>query len=490
MPPKHRDGDTVAVIPGQWISHAHTAAAYAAFFGAFIVGVALHYEKIVQNEHFGYPIEWFPSVSATIGDRYPERAVFQIFIAICSGPRFLLVFLFYCLVNRKGESGAKWVAGVGVFRTLTCGGWTYVTSTDDHDWHDIFMISYLVATLPWTIGCLIMSPPNPRTIQLRKYLASAFFGTIVPLVYFFIQHKVHRVPGAYTTYAFFEWSLVLLDVAFDAVTAFDFSTFEVVVKDVKGLSRGDKQRVHDAVLEKEKNKPAGQVFNSSARWQEALDAVCDVFIGFVFWTVLTSLGLLVWYFPLWHMGISGYEAAVMSTISPLMLGIPPIRRFSLKYPYVLHLLMGMFGLSAYLINSPEGRLGQISLAVWIGCLAWVATWYRGRGDSKNLEARISAWLIGLIASSVAKYAFQTNNPLWPVMHEANGGWNKTGVFLFSLASSWILYRQKQIPEGTQQLQEKPKGSSALAGLGIGGLVFGLHSLLSDSSTLIIWVWEG
>lgn len=182
-------------IPGQWISHAHTAAAYAAFFGAFIVGVALHYEKIVQNEHFGYPIEWFPSVSATIGDRYPERAVFQVFIAICSGPRFLLVFLFYCLVNRKGESGAKWVAGVGVFRTLTCGGWTYVTSTDDHDWHDIFMISYLVATLPWTIGCLMMSPPNPKTIQLRKYLASAFFGTIVPLVYFFIQHKVHRVPG-------------------------------------------------------------------------------------------------------------------------------------------------------------------------------------------------------------------------------------------------------------------------------------------------------
>lgn len=43
---------------------------------------------------------------------------------------------------------------------------------------------------------------------------------------------------AYTTYAFFEWALVLLDVGFDAVTAMDFSSFEVVVKDVKGLSRG------------------------------------------------------------------------------------------------------------------------------------------------------------------------------------------------------------------------------------------------------------
>src|SRR5690242_18690115 len=62
----------------------------------------LHYHKIVQNEiavskHCheilksyqqqaqGYPEEWFPSVSATIGDRYPERSVFMLFIALTSG---------------------------------------------------------------------------------------------------------------------------------------------------------------------------------------------------------------------------------------------------------------------------------------------------------------------------------------------------------------------------------------------------------------------
>ena len=33
----------------------------------------------------GYPDEWFPSVSSTIGDRYPERSVFQVFIAMTSG---------------------------------------------------------------------------------------------------------------------------------------------------------------------------------------------------------------------------------------------------------------------------------------------------------------------------------------------------------------------------------------------------------------------
>lgn len=43
---------------------------------------------------------------------------------------------------------------------------------------------------------------------------------------------------AYTIYAFFEWALVLFDVGFDAITVLDFESVELIVKDVKGLSRG------------------------------------------------------------------------------------------------------------------------------------------------------------------------------------------------------------------------------------------------------------
>lgn len=235
---KDKDGGIVLSFNGQWVSWAHTAVAYTAFFSALIVGVSLHYHKIVQNEFYGYPDEWFPSVSATIGDRYPERSFFMIFIAITSGPRFALVGLWYILTRRPNSKLPGFVASMGLLRTLTCGGWTYITSTDDHDWHDILMISYIVCTLPWTTGCIALSPPNPSAIQWRKRLAGLFFGTLVPLIYFFIQHKVHRVAGAYTTYAFFEWALILFDVAFDAVTALDFNTFEILVRDAKGASKG------------------------------------------------------------------------------------------------------------------------------------------------------------------------------------------------------------------------------------------------------------
>ncbi|KAI4279393.1 MAG: hypothetical protein LQ337_000316 [Flavoplaca oasis] len=488
MAPKVREGDAVVALSGKWVSWAHTAMAYSAFVGALVTGLALHYQKIVQNEYYGYPQEWFPSVSATIGDRYPERAVFQFFIAMTSGPRLALVFLWYTLTARPNTSLPKIIAGVGVFRTLSCGGWTYVTSTDDHGWHDIFMISYLVATLPWTLGCLALSPNNPKAVRYRKILAGSFFGTLVPLVYYFIQHKVHKVPGAYTIYAFYEWALILFDVGFDAVTALDFDGFELVVRDVKGSSRGKSQQVADAVLQNEKDKPIGNVFGAQFSWAEALDAAADVYNGFVFWSMLTSLGLTVWYFPLWHMGISGYEAIVMCTASPFLLVNASIRSLVIQNVRLVHLL-SLSGLLAYLVKTPDYRLFSVGFGVAMSCLAWTATWYAERAQLRRLESRILAWSIGLTASSVAKFAFQTNNPIWPIMHAENGGWNKVGLLLAALA---IARSTRTVTDnrGGIDLADRPRTSPFFASLGLAGLLFGLHSLLSDSSTMILWVWEG
>ncbi|KAI4189698.1 MAG: hypothetical protein LQ348_003761 [Seirophora lacunosa] len=505
MAPKFREGDVVVAFSGTWVSWVHTVVAYSAFIGALVTGLSLHYKKIVENEYYGYPEEWFPSVSATIGDRYPERSVFQFFIAMTSGPRFLLVFLWYILTARSNSNLPKVVAGVGVFRTLSCGGWTYVTSTDDHGWHDIFMISYLVATLPWTLGCLALSPHNTKAVKYRKIMAGSFFGTLVPLIYFFIQHKIHKVPGAYTIYAFFEWALILFDVGFDAVTALDFEGFELVVRDLNGSSRGKMKQVADDVLEKgyvhiesvrelkissacRKDKPIGNVFGSGLLWTEALDAAADVYNGYVFWSMLTSLGLTVWYFPLWHMGISGYEVIVMCTVSPFLLVNASMRSLIIRNIRLVHFI-SLSGLLAFLVTTPEIRLFAVGLGVSTSCLAWTATWYAERSQVTRLESRVLAWSIGLIASATAKFACWTNNPIWPIMHAENGGWNKLGLVLAVLAT-WRSTKPLNLPRGGVDLADRPQTSSSLASLGLAGLLFGMHSLLSDSSTMILWVWEG
>jgi len=73
------DASTIAVI--------HTYLAFTAFSSALLIGTVLHYKKIVKNGVAGYPEEWFPSVSATIGDWYPERSIFQILVALNSGSK-------------------------------------------------------------------------------------------------------------------------------------------------------------------------------------------------------------------------------------------------------------------------------------------------------------------------------------------------------------------------------------------------------------------
>ncbi|CAL5870220.1 uncharacterized protein PFLUO_LOCUS4455 [Penicillium psychrofluorescens] len=488
MAPRYKDGDAVVAFNGKWVSYTHTVVAYAAFLSALIVGVALHYHKIVQNEHYGYPDEWFPSVSATIGDRYPERSFFQVFIAMTSGPRFALVFLWYILTARPNSTLPKIVAGVGIFRTLTCGGWTYVTSTDDHDWHDIFMISYLVATLPWTLGCLALSPNNRRAVKYRKIMAGLFFGTLVPLIYYFIQHKVHKVPGAYTKYAFFEWALILFDVGFDAVTALDFEGFELVVRDIKGISRGQSKTTADTVLEKEKGKSVGNTFGEGFFWTEIVDAASDVYNGFVFWTIVTALPVLVWYFPLWHMGISGYEVAIVAVLSPILFAIPGVKYAATKNLRLLHLL-SLLGLLAYRFQDPANRLFVTSFALSTTCVAWTTSWFSERGNTPRLETRILAWGIGLIMSSIAKFACRTNNPLWPIVHAENGGWNKIGIALAVFAV--LRSQRRSLTSGNDFLPSSgKKGSAILAGVGFGGLFFAMVSLLTDSSTMISWVWDG
>ncbi|ELQ35082.1 calcofluor white hypersensitive protein [Pyricularia oryzae Y34] len=455
---------------------------------------ALPIGQIVQNEWYGYPQEWFPSVSATIGDKYPERSVFMLLIAITSvlttqlriGPRFALVGLWYLLTRRNGQALPKFVAITGVVRTLTCGGWTYITSTDDHDWHDILMISYIVATIPWTAGCIALSPPNAKAIKYRKYLCSAFFGTLVPLIYFFIQHKVHRVAGAYTIYAFFEWSLILFDVGFDAVTALDFDSFELIIKDVHGASQGTNVSPQKAaVLEKEKEKATAGLMHQKVTPSGMLDIAADVYHGFVFWSILTSLGVTIWYFPLWYMGISGYEALVMVSISPLLLGISPFRWLITRFQRFFHLL-SLTGLVAFLIKDPIQRLYAVGFGLGMQCLAWVATLHSESVHEGRLELRILSWAVGLILSSTVKFACRTLNPIWPIMRAETGGWNYTGLFL-GLIAAWRFTRRGPLNLDGVQIKS---GSSFLAACSIGGLFFALHSLLSDTSTMILWVWDG
>ena len=189
------------------------------------------------------------------------------------------------------------------------------------------------------------------------------------------------------------------------------------------------------------------------------------------------------------MGISGYEALVMCTISPFLLGIKSLRYLVVRYVQAFHLL-SLSGLLAFRAERPVPRLFAVGFGLSMSCLAWTATLFAERSQPRRLEARISAFSIGLIASSIAKFAFWTNNPIWPIMHEPNGGWNKTGLGIAVVAI--LVSTRSTASSGADIAAPGPvtKGYSLFASFGLAGILFSMHSMLSDSSTMISWVWEG
>ncbi|RKP33857.1 integral plasma membrane protein [Dimargaris cristalligena] len=501
-------------LPGTWIAQLHTTFAYLAFAAAFAVACYTHYHKIVRNEFFGYPQEWLPSVSATIGDRYPARSIFQILIALTAGPRFLLILLWFALCQATPQGRAQWtpkvLLGVGLVRTVSCGGWVYITSTDDHTTHDVAMITYMLCTLPYMLCMLSTTAYTPLALTHRRGLEAAkkwrgifffsFFAAIVPLVYYFIQHKVHHVPGAYSIYAIFEWSLIILDVAFDAVSVFEFSLVDIVVR-ASAASNKKTDASHLAVLADPDTAAAAEATVRSGFIGCLLSPglrhfVADSYMAFVFWTLFTALGACIWYFPLWHMGISGYEAFLFITLSPFLLGIGPLRRLIRTHRAIFHAL-SLVGIAAYMVPDPIPRLLMVSAGTGLSTLTWAATWYESKGPALvgRLDYDVMTWLTGLVFSVIVKAMGRTNNLAWPIMNQETGGWNGVALVLGLAACVDILVRG-----GTAFDSDPPSnlgqrgGASALAGLassaGLGSLIFCLHSMYTDSSTISRWVVDG
>jgi hypothetical protein len=61
-----------------------------------------------------------------------------------------------------------WVFTSGLVRTLLCGGWVYITSSDDHDAHDFLMIAYIVINIPWMLGGIALTPKESIVARRKR----------------------------------------------------------------------------------------------------------------------------------------------------------------------------------------------------------------------------------------------------------------------------------------------------------------------------------
>lgn len=83
----------------------------------------------------------------------------------------------------------------------------------------------------------------------------------------------------------------------------------------------------------------------------------------------------MFYFSVWELGIAGAELALLSILSPGLLGITLIKDWaSAKSGRVTLHLLSMLGLVSYKLPTPFQRLIVVTIATFFLCIGMVVDW--------------------------------------------------------------------------------------------------------------------
>lgn len=190
------------------------------------------------------------------------------------------------------------------------------------------------------------------------------------------------------------------------------------------------------------------------------------------------------------MGISGFEAFLLITLLPIILAISPLRRLIARYRGVFHCI-SLIGIASYYKTDPVWRLSLTAVGIGLSLTTWVAGWIESNKHTGDLERSSLIWCLGLILHNVVKMAWYTENPIWPIMNKENGGMNDIGIILGIIACIEVLVRDRNKSSAPEETTTVTRGGSFfLAASGFGALLFALHSMYTDSSTIMRWTVDG
>lgn len=54
----------------------------------------------------------------------------------------------------------------------------YITSNDDHDAHDVLMITYMICNIPWMLGGITCTSVNQKAVR-RKRQVPLYYSPLV-----------------------------------------------------------------------------------------------------------------------------------------------------------------------------------------------------------------------------------------------------------------------------------------------------------------------
>ena len=136
------------------------------------------------------------------------------------------------------------------------------------------------------------------------------------MIYWFIQHKVHIRPGAYSIYAYFEWGLIFFDILFDSWSAIDFTNIDILISatgielvHVDTTATESTTKVTETETEINVEIETEVIPGPFDSQFSDIDVIVNLINSFIYWTVVTSL--------FYVFGISHYGIWVFQVMKPL-----------------------------------------------------------------------------------------------------------------------------------------------------------------------------
>jgi hypothetical protein len=100
--------------------------------------------------------------------------------------------------------------------------------------------------------------------------------------------------------------------------------------------------------------------------------------AYISWSTFTSLVPTLFYFSVWELGLAGHELALFSNLSPILLGVPIVKKWVWTRKGLLMCRVAeVAGLGAFALTGPGLRLGAVVVAVVFGGLGRVGVWADG-----------------------------------------------------------------------------------------------------------------
>jgi hypothetical protein len=100
-------------------------------------------------------------------------------------------------------------------------------------------------------------------------------------------------------------------------------------------------------------------------------------VAYIYWTMLTSLAPSFFYYSVWQLGVAGQEVTLLTTLSPILLAIPPIREWACTQSGRASLWMGgLLGVACYISDFPIVRMLCVGLSNACLSMAKASDWSR------------------------------------------------------------------------------------------------------------------